>query len=302
MKFPSTALLVFLLLLADISASAQFQLWRRNRSEMIFAFGATNFLGDLGGANQIGTNGVRDLDWPSTRPLGSIGYRYRTGKQNAVSGKLHIGYLHGDDAFTEEPIRQNRNLNFRSPIVELSGQFEWLLSRQREGHRYKLRGVHGWRVINFESYFFIGVAGFWFNPQGRYIDGTWHNLKPLHTEGQGLVATRKNYSLFQFAIPFGVGLKYAISREWSIGLEYGLRKTFTDYIDDCSTTYFDNDEIVAQFGELAGYFADPQLGVFESQTYPGEQRGDPTDLDSYMFAEITLFYRIPRGGFALPKF
>ncbi|PLW93702.1 MAG: hypothetical protein C0592_05285 [Marinilabiliales bacterium] len=302
MKFSIPALLVILFLLADNSANAQFNHWRRNRSEYVFGLGATNFLGDLGGANQIGTNGMRDLDWPATRPLGSIGYRYRTGKQHAVSCKLHVGYLNGDDALTEEPIRQNRNLNFRTPVVELGGQFEWMLTRQREGHRYNLRGVRGWRNISIESYVFVGISGFWFNPQGRYIDGTWHSLRPLNTEGQGMVETRKTYSPVQFAIPFGIGFKYAISREWSIGLEYGMRKTFTDYIDDCSTTYFDNDEIRAENGDLAAYFADPQLGLEPSQSFAGEQRGDPTDFDSYMFAELTFYYKIPRGGFAIPKF
>lgn len=299
MKLSLPLILVFLLLFAE---SVDAQQWRRNRSEYAFGLGATNFLGDLGGANQIGTNGMRDLDWPATRPLASIGYRYRTGEQHCVKGVLHVGYLHGDDALTEEPVRQNRNLNFRTPIVELGGQFEWMLTRQREGHRYNLRGVRGWRNINIESYLFVGVSGFWFNPQGRYIDGTWHNLKPLNTEGQGMIDTRKNYCNFQVAIPFGVGFKYAISREWSIGLEYGMRKTFTDYIDDVSTTYFDNDVIRQENGDLAAYLADPQLGEIPSQSYAGQQRGDPTDLDSYIFAEITFYYKIPRGGFAIPKF
>lgn len=300
MKFSIPALFVVVLLLSSTSVDAQ--QWRRDRAEFMFGFGATNFLGDLGGADQIGTNGMKDLDWPSTRPLGSIGYRYRTGKQNCVKGVLHVGYLHGDDALTEEPIRQNRNLNFRTPVVELGGQFEWMLTRQREGHRYNLRGVNGWRNINIESYVFVGVSGFWFNPQGRYVDGTWQNLRPLNTEGQGLVETRKTYSPVQIAIPFGIGFKYAISREWSLGLEYGMRKTFTDYIDDVSTTYFDKEEIRVQNGDMAAYFSDPQLGLEPSQTVAGEQRGDPTDMDSFMYAEFTFYYKIPRGGFAIPKF
>ncbi len=215
MKLTLPLIFIFTLLLVD---SADAQLWRRDRKEYVFSFGATNFLGDLGGANQIGTNGFRDLDWPSTRPLVGIGYRYRTGAQNSVKGVLHVGYLHGDDALTEEPIRQNRNLNFRTPVVELNGQFEWMLTKQREGHIYKLRGVHGWKIINIESYVFIGAGLFWMNPQGRYIDGTWVNLKPLNTEGQGMVETRKPYHRLQFSIPVGVGFKYAINREWSIGL------------------------------------------------------------------------------------
>ncbi len=300
MRITLPIIIAFLFIAVD-TADAQFH-WRQNRKEYVFGFGASNFLGDLGGANQIGTNGFKDLDWPATRPLGSFGYRYRTGKQHCVKGMLHIAYLNGSDANTEEFIRRNRNLNFRTPIVELNGQFEYMLTRQREGARYRLRGVQGWRNINIESYLFVGVGLFWFNPQGQYMDGSWVNLKPLSTEGQGLVETRKPYHRLQPVIPMGIGFKYAISREWSIGLEYGLRKTFTDYIDDVSTTYFDNAEIRDEKGDIAAYMADPSLGLEPTQTLAGEQRGDPTDRDSYMFAELTFYYKIPRGGFAIPKF
>ena len=67
------------------------------------------------------------------------------------------------------------------------------------------------------------------------------------------------YSRFQIAIPFGVGIKYAIDQNWSIGIEYGLRKTFTDYIDDCSSVYFDNQAIKQQGidkGDAWAYLAD----------------------------------------------
>lgn len=293
--------LLFLLIIAE---TTQGQMWRRDRKEFVFGLGATNFLGDLGGSERIGSEpfSMRDLNWPSTRPLGLFGYRYRLTKESSIRGSLFIGYIRGDDALSENEIRNNRNINFRSPVIELSTQYEFLTTRQREGHRYNLKGIQGWRHINIESYLFVGVGLTFVNPQGQYLDGNWYNLRPLSTEGQGMVATRQQYSRFQLVIPFGVGFKYAISREWSIGLEYGIRKTFTDYIDDTSTTYFDNDEIRDQKGDIAAYFADPSLGVFDTQTLAGEQRGDPTDKDSYMFAQLTLYYKIPRGMMAVPKF
>ena len=33
-------------------------------------------------------------------------------------------------------------------------------------------------------------------------------------------------------IPFGLGVKYNLSKRWGIGLEGGLRKTFSDKLDD----------------------------------------------------------------------
>ena len=297
-------LLLLIVFIFVYSEATQAQMWRRDRKEFTFSLGATNFLGDLGGSEKIGSEpfSMRDLNWPATRPVAQVGYRYRTTKESCVKGNLFFGYLRGDDSFSDNLIRYNRNINFRSPVVELSAQYEYLTSRQREGHRYKLKGVRGWRHINVESYVFVGAGLALVIPQGQYLDGRWYNLRPLCTEGQGMVETRKKYSNLQFVIPVGVGFKYAISREWSMGLEYGIRKTFTDYIDDTSTTYFDNDAIREDKGEIAAYFADPSHGLFPTQTYAGEQRGDPTDKDSYMFCTLTFYYKIPRGMIAVPKF
>jgi hypothetical protein len=41
------------------------------------------------------------------------------------------------------------------------------------------------------------------------------------------------------AIPFGIGAKMNVSKKVGIGLEWGPRKTFTDYLDDVSGTYPD---------------------------------------------------------------
>jgi hypothetical protein len=300
----SKYILTFFLFFFCIHEVTHSQLWRRERKEIVFGAGATNFLGDLGGSPRIGSEpfSMRDLNWKSTRPMVHLGYRYRIDKNSAFKGSLSFGYLYGNDKFTKNDVRFNRNINFRSPIWELSGQYEFLITHQREGHRYDLRGVQGWRYINVETYAFVGLGLFVFIPQGQYIDGTWHNLRPLNTEGQGMVATRKNYSLIQPVIPIGIGFKYAFARYWSVGLEYGLRKTFTDYIDDTSTTYYNNNEIREQRGDIAAYFADPSHGLISGQTSPGAQRGDVKDKDSYMFAILTFYYKIPKGKGSFPKF
>ncbi len=78
-------------------------------------------------------------------------------------------------------------------------------------------------------------------------------LKPLSTEGEGLPGypDRKPYSLTQLAIPFGGGVKFAITNDWHIGLEVGLRKLFTDYLDDVSSTYADPNDLLTAKGQLA---------------------------------------------------
>ena len=293
--------LLFLFALQDF-CEAQTTLWRRRRREFVFGAGANNFLGDLGGANQVGTNGLRDFDFPAIRPDFYVGYRYRTTKQTAIKTNLVYAFLSGDDKLTKERFRQNRNCNFRSPVIELSSQFEYVVGRERPGHIYNLKGIHGWRYIQIQTYFFAGVGIMYFNPKGE-LNGNWYALKPMSTEGEGLLPSRKKYSSIQLIIPFGMGFKYALSTDWSVGIEYGVRKTFTDYIDDVSKTYVNPNYLEQEKGELAAYFSNPTINTLPAYvTGAGQQRGDVRDKDSYMFGIITFYYKIPKGRFTLPKF
>jgi hypothetical protein len=291
---------LFILVFQDF-CDAQTTFWRRRRKEVYFGAGATNFLGDLGGANQIGTNGLRDFDFPAIRPSFIVGYRYRTTKETAIDGHLVYARLAGNDQYTKEPFRSNRNCNFRSPVVELSAQFEYTIVRERPGHIYNLKGIKGLRNLQISSYLFIGIGGIYFNPKGEYKN-IWYSLRPMCTEGEGIVATRRRYSQVQLVIPVGIGFKYALSTDWSVGIEYGMRKTFTDYIDDVSKTYFDPDYLGQQKGPLAAHFSNPTTGAIPTATLAGEQRGDPTDKDAYMFAFISFYYKLSRiSHYRMPK-
>ena len=42
------------------------------------------------------------------------------------------------------------------------------------------------------------------------------------------------------AIPFGFGFKYSISERFGLGFEWGMRKTFSDYVDGVNTTEYQN--------------------------------------------------------------
>lgn len=301
--------LLVVIVLVDV-ASAQKKRrstrWKRTRYEAIFGAGATNFMGELGGADQIGTDYYRDFEIAMTRPLGQIGLRYKLEENLAIKTALTYGILRGDDKTTTEYHRNNRNLHFKSSIIEFGAQLEYSVIREKEGHRYRLRKVRGLKGYLTNTYFFAGVAGFYFNPKAQSsIDGKWHALQPLGTEGQGLIETRKMYSRVQVSIPYGIGFKYGMNRKWSIGLEYGIRKTFTDYIDDVSTTYYDNNLLAAERGEIAASLADPSLSRAEgvlNLTGPNQQRGDAKDKDSYMFLVINVTYKLKTGRNGMPKF
>ena len=296
------------------------QRWKRQRYEWVAAVGATQFLGDLGGRNQIGSDYFFDLDAASTRYVLNLGFRYKVSQYVSLKTGFSFGEVAGDDKFTLEPFRNNRNLHFRSPIVEWATQVEVSWMRESIGSRYKIRRVRGRGRKGSQVYVygFAGVALLYMNPMAKY-DGKWHSLRKLHTEGQGFVPSREEYSNWQFTIPFGVGMKYALDKKSSIGLEYGLRKTFTDYMDDVSTSYVytkwavNGQQIKNALGydDVAAALADPSLNpvpagvdAFEGacSACPGQQRGDPTDLDSYMFLTITYNRKIRTTRKGLPKF
>lgn len=315
------AFLFFMLILPTLVTA---QRWKRQRYEWVTGVGATQFLGDVGGRNQIGSDWFFDLDAASTRYVVNLGMRYKISQYVSAKTGFSFAEIAGNDKFTKEPFRENRNISFRSPIVEWATQLEVSWMKESIGSRYKIRRVRGRGRQGSQVYVygFAGVALLYMNPMGQY-NGKWYPLKPLHTEGQEFVPSRKEYSNWQFAIPFGVGMKYAIDKKSSIGLEYGLRKTFTDYMDDVSTSYVYTKEgerrgsipqsVISQMGydDVAKGLADPSLAPVPSgidvfagacSTCPGQQRGDPSDLDSYMFMTITYQRKIRTTKKGLPKF
>jgi hypothetical protein len=139
------------------------------------------------------------------------------------------------------------------------------------------------------------------DPKAEY-NGSVYRLQPLGTEGEGLVPSRPKYALFQFCIPVGIGFKYTLGRQWGVGLELGIRKTFTDYIDDVSTTYFDFASYPGQYDPLAPKLADRSDGTKPENTLPGAQRGDNRENDTYMFAIFSVNYKLNMGRGFSPRF
>ena len=293
-------LLLALLLILPLLATAQRN--KRYRWEAGIDIGAANFLGDLGGANQIGTHFIKDLELSLTRTALGAHVRYRGNRFIAYRANFMYGKINGNDALTEERYRHNRNLNFKSNVFELSGVLEFYLSKERPGHIYNYKKLKGWRHIDIQTYGFIGIGGFYYNPKSVRAR-QWYALRPLHTEGQGLKPQTKQYSSFSLSFPMGMGLKYAVNRRWNVGLEYGLRLTITDYIDDVSTVYVDpallTASLDAQTAALAIYFAQPggyDITAAENggvdPTGIGQQRGESKYNDAYMFMCVTVNYKL----------
>jgi hypothetical protein len=271
--------------------------WKQYRRELTFGIGPSNFLGELGGKDQVGTDFAQDLEMKSTKYCLNVGYRYYFRSDMSVRGSLYYGVVSGDDKLTDEPYRNNRNIHFRAPIIEGSALVEYHVLREKANSSFKLKGSKGGGGSRFNVFGFAGIGFFYFNPQAKYIDGKWYDLQPLGTEGQGIGTNVSKYSKLGLCIPYGLSVRYLINSKWRIGLEAGVRKTFSDYIDDVSTVYADPTVVNASYGPVAAYFSNPAKSKdFDddkvSETSPGLQRGDPDDKDTYIFTSISLSYKL----------
>ena len=85
-----------------------------------------------------------------------------------------------------------------------------------------------------------------------------------------------------------------------------FRKAFSDYIDDVSGVYYDNNAIIAanDGNQEAGLLADPanRNGDKASWTNPGERRGSEKSDDFYMTFMFTVSYKILKAKAFKPRF
>ena len=207
-----------------------------------------------------------------------------------VSLRFNVGFsqIKGDDALANASKNKNRNLSFKSNILEFAALAEYNL-RAFEFSRSYLGGA------NSTPYLFGGLAVYHFNPMGLYKPtNKYYALQPLGTEGQGLLEypARPRYALTQINIPLGIGYKFIINQNFRLGIEAGYRFCFTDYIDDVSRTYVDNNTLLANYGpdRPSAYFADrrPEIGL--ARQAEGEIRGNPNNRDGYFLLGVSLSY------------
>lgn len=226
-------------------------------------------------------------------------------------------YIMNRDSKHESNIFYARNLHFRNDLKEFSIQGIYKLTPDNRSYdRRPQLGV----------YLFAGIALTAHNPKALdSLNGDWVKLQPLGTEGQGNAGYEKPYSLVQFAIPVGIGVRYKINSKLDISAELGFRKTFTDYLDDVHGLYadpalfadnplalrmsnrsgeqfavrknVDRTESLKKFVQ-ANYLTDSNdpIQTMKDQGFaaPGTGRGNsPTLKDNYLIGTIHINYILP---------
>jgi len=297
-----TYVILMLSIFSSLSSNAQYGTGGAPFSEAGISIGPSNFLGDLGGNIGKGTTFLKDNNFSMTKIMVGAHLTLYPRDFYGIRFAMNLGSIEGDDAVISgkgglEEARKFRNQNFRSSIFEVMAVGELyptvFFEEDATDVYHKIR-----------PYGVLGVGVFHFNPKGLDpATGQWVELQPLHTEGQGFpeYPDRKEYKLWQLNIPMGIGVKYFVSENFSLSLEVLHRKTFTDYIDDVSTTYIDPqlfyNHLPLNQAALAERMADKtNAGGVGRTTVPGDKRGTATNNDGYYSFGFKLGFRLGGDG------
>lgn len=239
--------------------------------------GYSYYIGDLNPYQHFG---------PSKKLAFGALYRLNLTQRHALRFHLMRMKIEAFDSDSNDPMLVNRNLNFRTNITEAAIILEINFYEYRLGKTGK----------GLSPYLFGGLAYFNFNPEAE-LDGNYFELRPLGTEGQGGPRAAKIYAKGQVAIPIGLGVKCGLSKRVALNLEWGIRRTFTDYLDDVSGLYADPDLVRDQSGELGRDLADRSLTpIGPGGVNTGMQRGDPETRDWYVYSGIILSVRLGKDS------
>ena len=189
-------------------------------------------------------------------------------RYNFVYGKVGA-----EDSDSDHPYYENRNLAFSSSVFELSYLVEIAFRKYDVGALKKNRST---------PYLFGGISYFHMSPKSND-----EKLRDWKTEGQGV--TESKYLNHQISLPFGLGFKANLSNRIAIGVEYGFRKTFTDFLDDTSGAYPDRLIMEEEVSKNWAVVANPSLDGIDKSGY---QRGNSKNKDWYSVFGLYLTFQL----------
>jgi hypothetical protein len=254
--------------------------------------GGLHYAGDLNEKFNI----VRNIGPGASLVVQRNSINTRWGWRNSFSA----GRFSSSDKYSNNAFNQIRNLSVRTFVAEYASQlvFNFL--------PYEIGGNTPGLAFAFTPYIFAGGAFYYFNPKAE-LNGTYYKLRNMDTEGQGTaIYQRKRAAAVQFAIPLGLGFKTSISKKVGIGIEWGLRKLYTDYLDDVSMSYVYPPVLARERGPEAAALSDRSLNLDldEDGNYSNlyRQRGNSNTKDWYSFVGISLVWRIDDNRGRCPSY
>lgn len=259
--------------------------------EISLTGGANSFFGDIGGTRGEGAAFVKDFTTRTTTMLGGGSLMYHPTFWCGIKAGVNVTSVNAADSLIrneggQERWRYYRNASFRSSIMEayLGLELYPLMMFEKDVELHIL-----------EPFIGIGAGVFKFNPTAE-LNGRQIELQPLGLEGQGSneYQERQPYKLTQFYIPYSIGAKLYFNNKLSLSGGIQFRKTFTDYIDDISTTYVDpiifDSYLTSENADLARQLY--SRSIRPEKVKPGGEKANALDNDSYTTIFLSLNIRI----------
>lgn len=143
------------------------------------------------------------FNFSSPSPGGSFICRFNLNNTISTRVGIMVGQISGSDTQAEDILSSTRGERFNTQLGEVSGCVEYyFIDYQTQYDQLKM-----------SPYLFVGAGLFTYATSGKNAS-----------------------SVFEPSIPFGIGLRKLIGRNHAtaMGIEFGMRKTFTDNIDNIS--------------------------------------------------------------------
>ena len=227
--------------------------------EVGFTGGGVYYLGDLNPG----------MHFMNTQVSYGFVARYNLDTRWATKIAFTKGTIKGDAGSTG--FLPDRGLSFSDKLTDIAATVEFNFTPYFTGSR----------MNRISPYIYAGISVFFFDPVSNGV-----SLRSLGTEGQNIgYLGRKPYGSTSLSIPFGLGAKISLAKRLSMQVYWELHKTFNDYLDDVSTTYYLNGRLI-QPNDQAGIMSDPTLNHA-----PGMQRGNPNTKDWFAFVGLSFTYK-----------
>ncbi len=170
----------------------------------------------LGYANYLGDLVEPTFTLKQSEFSGGVWLRYDFSDKINFKSSLVFGKIAGDDAnYSNNSVRA---ASFESPFIEgaLVAEYDFF------GRRQPIKSVGIFKALSPYAYAGFGLG--LFNTSTRFGSSSPEASMDL----------RENYSDVQMIVPVGFGIRAYVSRSTSLGVDFGIRNTFTDYLDGVS--------------------------------------------------------------------
>jgi len=220
-------------------------------SSSVSAQGGMEFGASAGGSYYMGDINLARHFYKTKANFGGFAKFHFNGRYDLKIGAFYSNLSAADEDFSSE-FQQLRDRSFETSLIEISAQFE----------------------VNFLPY--------------EIGDVRRKSYTPYLQTGLAVYLANSSQDVINFAVPIGFGFKKNIKPQLVLSVEWGFRRTFSDYLDSLSGE------------DLRDY--DPNYGVEVDDVNRHKQLGFRYNKDWYSVALVSLSYSFKFNKIGCPAY